>query len=228
MRRVLKLALAGAAIAGSTAAFADPPGGVAGGIVDPCTAVYVQGAIACQGYYGGNLFTGAQGDATGSDLQSVIALLLNGTANTADTLPTNNTGAYNPPPGGYPIDYSHILYAITSSSGNVSGSPFNYVFTGATLSGLTIFGAHFGNQPDAGDQNSISAFWLVDLGAGSTNTITVTNGQGVSNAQIFGTGTPVRGVPEPATWALMLLGFGGIGFAMRRGSKQNGRLLQIA
>ena len=35
-------------------------------------------------------------------------------------------------------------------------------------------------------------------------------------------------VPEPATWAMMLLGFGGIGFAMRRGRKQNRRLLQIA
>jgi hypothetical protein len=35
-------------------------------------------------------------------------------------------------------------------------------------------------------------------------------------------------VPEPATWAMMLLGFGGIGFTMRRGKKQNGRLLQVA
>lgn len=28
--------------------------------------------------------------------------------------------------------------------------------------------------------------------------------------------TQVAGVPEPATWAMMLLGFGAIGFAMRR------------
>ena len=35
------------------------------------------------------------------------------------------------------------------------------------------------------------------------------------------------GVPEPGTWAMMLLGFGGIGMAMRRGRK-SGRLLQIA
>ena len=42
-------------------------------------------------------------------------------------------------------------------------------------------------------------------------------------------GAPVGGaVPEPATWAMMLLGFGGIGFAMRRGRKQNERLLQVA
>lgn len=35
-------------------------------------------------------------------------------------------------------------------------------------------------------------------------------------------------VPEPATWAMMLVGFGGIGMAMRRRRKANGRLLQIA
>jgi len=34
-------------------------------------------------------------------------------------------------------------------------------------------------------------------------------------------------VPEPATWALMLLGFGGIGMAMRRG-RRNKAILQIA
>lgn len=31
--------------------------------------------------------------------------------------------------------------------------------------------------------------------------------------------TPPGGVPEPATWAMMLLGFGGIGWAMRRGRR---------
>jgi hypothetical protein len=35
-------------------------------------------------------------------------------------------------------------------------------------------------------------------------------------------------VPEPATWAMMLLGFGGIGMAMRRGRKADGKLLQLA
>ena len=36
------------------------------------------------------------------------------------------------------------------------------------------------------------------------------------DAQIW-THFAVEGVPEPATWAMMLLGFGGIGFVMRRG-----------
>jgi len=35
-------------------------------------------------------------------------------------------------------------------------------------------------------------------------------------------------VPEPATWAMMLLGFGGIGMAMRRSRRKSGQLMQIA
>jgi len=46
------------------------------------------------------------------------------------------------------------------------------------------------------------------------------------NSMIVTAGSP--GVPEPATWALMLLGFGGIGVAMRRGRKQSALLSQIA
>jgi hypothetical protein len=35
-------------------------------------------------------------------------------------------------------------------------------------------------------------------------------------------------VPEPATWGMMLLGFAGIGMAMRRRRRSNGALMQIA
>lgn len=37
-----------------------------------------------------------------------------------------------------------------------------------------------------------------------------------------------RGVPEPATWAMMLIGFGGNGMAMRRKQRRNGSLKQVA
>jgi hypothetical protein len=43
-----------------------------------------------------------------------------------------------------------------------------------------------------------------------------------------GTPTTTRPVPEPATWALMLLGFAGVGVAMRRGRKSKPALMQVA
>lgn len=35
-------------------------------------------------------------------------------------------------------------------------------------------------------------------------------------------GTPVGGVPEPATWAMMLMGFGGLGYTLRRRPVRSG------
>jgi len=52
----------------------------------------------------------------------------------------------------------------------------------------------------------------------------------VNNCTGEGCPTPTPfsgGVPEPATWAMMLLGFGGIGMAMRR-TRRSGVLKQIA
>jgi hypothetical protein len=118
---------------------------------DPCSAGYVQGAIACQGYYGGNLFQGKTGDATSPEVQAIISLLLNGTASTTDKTPTNNTTGYTPP---YALDTSHILATFDNP-----GQTINF---GTTLSGLTVFGAHFGNNTDS-DQSNVSAFWLVNL-----------------------------------------------------------------
>src|SRR3982750_4898607 len=64
---------------------------------DPCTAGFVVGAIACQGYYGSNLITGTTGSATTAAELTYINLLLNGTASTSDTTPTNNTRGHSPP-----------------------------------------------------------------------------------------------------------------------------------
>jgi hypothetical protein len=213
-KSLIALSAAGAA-ASATPALADAPPPVTPA-TNPCTAVYVQGAIACQGYYGGNLFQGDAGSATAQDVRDVIALLLNGTASTGDTLPTNNTGDYTPP---YSLLYNTVLGAIPHQADGDA----TFDFGSLNLSGLTIFGAHFGNNSDGGDAQNISAIWLLDLGSNPTHIVTLTDGQGVSNAQIFATG---GAVPEPATWAMMLLGFGGIGTAMRRGRKP--ALAQIA
>src|SRR5205823_10999748 len=144
---------------------------------DPCTATWVVGAIACQGYYDKNWITGSVGSATTTDELAAINLLLTGTASTSDTLPTDNTGAYNPPYTG--LDYSKVLGSISGLNGSATLN-----FGSLNLTGLVILGAHFGNNPDS-NQPDVTAFWLIDLGSTNTNTLTLTDGQGSSNAQIF-------------------------------------------
>jgi len=64
--------------------------------------------------------------------------------------------------------------------------------------------------------NGISEFWNLSslfLEAG-TYTLTIT-GDNRSTGSLGGTVT-INAVPEPGTWAMMLLGFGAAGFAMRR------------
>jgi hypothetical protein len=78
---------------------------------------------------------------------------------------------------------------------------------GTTLFGDTIIGVHFGNGSGVGES---TGFFEYDF-TSPTNTIAL-NIPASSAAVLYLTGA----VPEPATWALMLLGFAGIGLALRR------------
>ena len=85
-------------------------------------------------------------------------------------------------------------------------------FTSAILSGP--------GGPYALDEkfdNGISEFWelsslFLDPG---TYTLTI-SGNNRSTGSLGGTVTITNAVPEPGTWAMMLLGFGAAGLAMRR------------
>jgi hypothetical protein len=210
MRRVLITALAAAA----TIAIASPASAAVTPSNDPCTFGFVTGAIACQGYYGGNLIIGTTGDASTAVELSAINQLL--------TDAISQGPGYTAPYTALQGTYGTVLGAVTDLNGSATLN-----FGTLNLSGLTILGAHFGNNTDS-SENNVSAFWLVDLGPGITHTITLSNGAGSSNAQVFSTNV-VRTVPEPATWGLMLLGFGGMGMALRRSRRRSTRtLMQIA
>ena len=174
-------------------------------VVDPCSAGYVNGAIACVGYVGGNLITGNTGSATTGAQQEMINRLLSGPA-------TSSTGAYAPP---YSLNTGAQLGHLDGLGGT---NTLN--FGSLSLSGLTILGAHFGNNTDS-EVNNVTAFWLFNF-ASPTNTIMLANGAGSSNAAIFA--TQAAAVPEPATWAMMLVGFGAIGASMRRSRRVGARL----
>ena len=101
------------------------------------------------------------------------------------------------------------LTCIASVMGCTVGTVYNLII-GTTPSGFSAFGLPLTNLA-AGDYRL------------TINGISPNSGSFTGNVRIT-TGA----VPEPATWALMLLGFGAVGFAMRRQRKQDGRLLQIA
>ena len=215
MRRVLKIALATAAIAlGSmaTPAFAATDA-LAG---DACSAAYPtisgQSAIACVGYYSTNLLSGSAGSATPQNILDDLNVLLTNSAPGVN----DSTGGYAPP---YSLDVDTVLGTIEGLGGT---NDFGF---GTTLSGLTVIGMHFGNNTDSAI-NNVTAFWLFNLTTPGTTIHLNPNANGSSNAQLYTTGGGA--VPEPATWGMMLLGFGGMGMALRRSRRRTSALMQIA
>ena len=101
---------------------------------------------------------------------------------------------------------------------SLSGNTIDFT---TLLTGVTYIGIHYGGG-GVGDNQEATSFFKFDAGAG-VDSFTF-NRNGLSNAVLFQTG----GVPEPATWALMLVGFAGMGTALRRSRKMNGGLPQIA
>ena len=95
--------------------------------------------------------------------------------------------------------------AIFSSGG---GSIVDF---STTLFGLNILSVHFGDAGTGlGDRTIL---YLFDFGAGGADSVDL-GINGFSNAVQIG-----APVPEPATWAMMLLGFGVVGYSVRRRRK---------
>ena len=100
-----------------------------------------------------------------------------------------NPFTYNPAAGSLIFDF------LIPSSATVSGSGFGF---------LTFDTA---NTLDDG------AFSVVDINDGNATTGTLSTASAITR---FTTSSQVAAVPEPSTWAMMLIGFGGIGVSLRR------------
>jgi len=133
---------------------------------------------------------------------------------------------------GYIGEFNGAVMALGS---NDAGFAALGLLTG-NASALASYGPQFtygvgpigaGNPIDAGvtfpftDADN-STFLTTITGADPNNIVDVYTSAGIegvpavlANHFVISGGRP-GGVPEPATWAMMLLGFGGIGFAMRR------------
>ncbi len=166
---------------------------------------------------------------TGSSTASITATPVGG--GTGGTL-TFNSGSFNVTDSGgiAPIGTgtgTDTLGFFSLAPGTATQSTFNTPFTlfvtftqpAGTSGNGTFFSTITGSVNDGiaggADIDFDNTPHLFTSAAGPftllVRDLSVTNG--AVNTPITGT---IRAVPEPATWAMMLFGFAGIGFAMRR------------
>jgi hypothetical protein len=104
-------------------------------------------------------------------------------------------------------NFNNAGIAATSGSRSVDGSQIDYAFGANGITGGTdIHTSHLFEFTDS----TAYAHTAISLETSSGQSFTITGG-------FFG---PLAAVPEPSTWAMMLVGFAGIGFmAYRRKNK---------
>lgn len=120
--------------------------------------------------------------------------------------------------------FSETLVFTTATAGTVSinvtttmtGPENNVNFSNVFLMGTGLVGNILVPQI-LGDPNETRALNNLALGIG-TFTLTFEGTPGTTTGSFGGSVAFQAGsaVPEPATWAMMLLGFGAVGFSMRR------------
>ena len=123
------------------------------------------------------------------------------------------------------MDPDITLNWITASDASDFGDFGSITNDGGTSGTFDLCGSGFILEYYAvkyGDQFTLYEY----LGTDGTGTWATNAQQGVSHIAFFG--SPGTAVPEPATWAMMLLGFGAAGTALRRGRRKDSKLLQIA
>lgn len=118
-------------------------------------------------------------------------------------------------------DFDGAGIFTAANNPNLQGPPGSTTTASRNGSG-SVLRADFGdNGLEAAGQTSATYIFRTD----ATNynrggTFTTQDGSVAQRANF----QPIAAVPEPATWGMMLLGFGGVGFAMRRGRKSMPRV----
>jgi len=139
-------------------------------------------------------------------------------------------GLNNDPSGEHEITVGSAILVNWTNAINAGGTLFSWQFGSTTPSGLnpgeswkvlgsnsstissftTVVGTGINDESlhQIVGANALFDFYLFESTAGNV-LLREVDGAG-------GTLTPVTGVPEPSTWAMMLLGFIGLGFAFRQ------------
>lgn len=146
---------------------------------------------------------------------SPITVALDGT--TSGTI-GGKTWSYNQPvsgdivpgTGNFPGTDSFSVTCTNGTAGKICGSPLEFTVSGGSIANPLVVGAPLGGGLFAGD----AIAFVADLSiSGSCGDLACQAGTGLVGS---GPGRgPVRAVttPEPSTWAMMLIGFAGLGYA---------------
>jgi hypothetical protein len=144
-------------------------------------------------------------------------------------VPTNNVDiisyqAYGPAPtngGSYGLDL--VGYgstgAISQTISTVAGQKYNVSFDYSSNPGIAdpmaIVTFNGGTVGSVTGGVGWQAFNGVFTGTGSPNIFALSETFGGNNGGVFLDNISISAVPEPSTWAMLLLGFGAIGWTMR-------------
>lgn len=130
---------------------------------------------------------------------------------------------FNMTAGDYVVKYSFGFPTVGSGAGDISASLVggdNTSFDSVDLNG-TAFNLTASNT--LGDLTGASILGLPSINLLTVNFKVLNDGVGAFNGSVSATA-----VPEPGTWGMMLLGFGVIGYAMRRRGKVTTRVNYLA
>ncbi len=147
------------------------------------------------------------------------------------------------PTGSFTDNYVFTIPQTGTGSGSVTttvsfngvGGSLDLDFTSVTVNGFAATpvyrdaGGAVCTTPGVGTCGATETFAINDvhITAGVQNTISI-SGISRGNGSYGGNATFIPSVPEPSTWAMMIVGFGLAGFGMRRTRRSDLRILQAA
>ncbi|HEY2708172.1 MAG TPA: PEP-CTERM sorting domain-containing protein [Caulobacteraceae bacterium] len=121
--------------------------------------------------------------------------------------------------------------AIEQSIGTVANQLYNLTFEYSSNNGINGPTAQVDGNGVIGSVTGTHAWQTFTgsfVGTGSPVNISITEGVGGGNAGVFLDNVSVSAAPEPSTWALMMLGIGGVGAAARMARRKEGQAALVA
>jgi hypothetical protein len=131
--------------------------------------------------------------------------------------PTTAGGPFTPNPGNFPGTYNYEVTCTNDTTGKICNGPLKFTASGATSADPFVIGSPLGGGLFPTDNIAIVADLSVNGACGSP----CTAGTGDVGSTLVTTA-----VPETSTWAMMILGFLGVGYMAYR--RKNGAVLRVA